>query len=53
MTIKFSVFDKLKAFKSLVENQTRNNIKAIKYDGGGEYNSKNFNAFCKENGIVK
>jgi len=53
MKTKFSVFDKLKVFKSLVENQTRINIKAIKCDGNGEYNSKNFNAFCKENGIVK
>jgi hypothetical protein len=25
----------------------------IKCDGSGEYNSKNFNAFCKENDIVK
>jgi hypothetical protein len=53
MKSKFSVFDKLKFFKFSVENQTRKNIKAIKCDGGGEYNSKNFNAFCKENGIVK
>jgi hypothetical protein len=29
MKIKFGVFDKLKIFKALVENQTRKKIKAI------------------------
>jgi len=53
MKIKFSVFDKFKVFKSLVENQTRKNIKGIRCNGSGEYNSKNFNAFCQENDIVK
>jgi len=53
MKTKFSVIDKLKVFKALVENQIKNKIKAIKCDGGGEYNSKNFNAFCKENDIMK
>jgi hypothetical protein len=27
--------------------------KVIICDGSGEYNSKKFNAFCKESGIVK
>jgi len=47
MKIKFSVFDKLKVFKALIK------IKVIICDGFGDYNSKNFNAFYKENGIVK
>jgi hypothetical protein len=47
------VLDKLKVFKALVKNQTRKNIKATRCDGSGEYNSKNLNTFCKENGIVK
>ncbi len=53
MKTKFGVFDKLKVFKALVENQTRNNIKTIKCDGSDKYNFSNFNTFYKENGIVK
>ncbi len=53
MKTKFRVFDKLKVFKTLVENQIRKKIKAIICDGGREYNLKNFNTTCKENGIVK
>jgi hypothetical protein len=53
MKTKFGGFDKLKVFKTLVENQIGKKIKLILCDGGGEYNLKNFNAFCKENGIVK
>jgi hypothetical protein len=37
----------------LVENQIGKDIKAIKCDGNKEYNLKNFNAFYKDNGIVK
>jgi hypothetical protein len=48
MKTKFGVFDKLKIFNALVENHIRNKIKVIICDGGGEYNSKNFNTFCKE-----
>jgi hypothetical protein len=47
------MLDKLKVFKALIENQIRKKIKPIKCDGGGEYNSKNFNTLCKENDIVK
>jgi isoleucyl-tRNA synthetase len=53
METKFVVFDKLKVFKTLVENQIEKKIKMIWCDGGGELNFKNFNVFCKENGIVK
>ncbi len=53
MKTKFGVFDKLKVFKALVENQTRKKIKTIKYDGGDKYYINNFNTFYKENGIVK
>jgi hypothetical protein len=48
MKTKFRVLDKLKVFKALVEYHIEKNIKAIKCDGGGEYNSKNFNTFCKD-----
>ncbi len=50
---KFGVFDKLKVFKALVENQIGKKFKTIRYDGGEEYNLKNFNMFYKENNIVK
>jgi hypothetical protein len=40
MKTKFGVFDKLKVFKALVENQIGKKFKTIKYDGGEEYNSK-------------
>ncbi len=53
MKIKFVVFDKLKVFKALVENQIRKNIKTIKCDGNDKYNFRNFNILYKENGIVK
>jgi hypothetical protein len=48
MKTKFGVFDKLKIFNALVENHIRNKIKVILCDGSGEFNSKNFNTFCKE-----
>jgi len=47
MKTKFSVFDKLKVFKALVENQIKNKIKAMRCDGGGEYNSKISMHFAK------
>jgi hypothetical protein len=50
---KFGVFNNLKVFKALVENQILKCINVIRCDGNWEYNSKNFNAFYKENGIVK
>jgi hypothetical protein len=53
MKIKFGVFNNLKIFKTLVKNQILKFIKVIRCDGNWEYNYKNFNAFYKENGIVK
>jgi len=50
---KFGVFNNLKVFKALVENQKFKCIKVIRCDGNWKYNSKNFNAFCKENDTVK
>jgi hypothetical protein len=50
---KFGVLDKFNVFKALIENQIRKKIKAIICDGGGEYNFKNFNTFCKDNYIMK
>ncbi len=53
MKTKFGVLDKFKVFKTLVENQIGIKSKQSNCDGGGEYNIKNFNTFCKENDIVK
>jgi hypothetical protein len=53
MKTKFDVLDKFKVFKVLVEYHIEKNIKAIRCDGGGEYNSMNFNTFYKDYDIVK
>jgi hypothetical protein len=45
MKTKFGVFDELKVFKALVENQTKKKIKTIKYDGSDKYNFNHFNTF--------
>ena len=38
-------------FKALVEKQTRKKIKVLKSDNGGEYTSKEFDGFCRQEGI--
>jgi len=48
-----SVFEKFRNFKALVENQSGLCIKVLRTDRGGEYISKEFLRFCKENGIHK
>ncbi|KAK2991758.1 hypothetical protein RJ640_015492 [Escallonia rubra] len=45
------VFSTFKRFKAIVEKQSGYQIKAMRYDRGGEFISKEFNAFCEENGI--
>ena len=41
-----------KNFKSMAETQSGQKIKVLRTDNGGEYISKEFNAFCSEDGIV-
>jgi len=41
-----------KNFKSMAETQSGQKIKVLRTDNGGEYISKEFNAFCLEAGIV-
>jgi hypothetical protein len=53
METKFDVFDMFKDIQVLMKNQTKNKIKVIKCDKGGEYNFKKFNVFCNENNIAK
>jgi hypothetical protein len=49
---KSEVFNNFVKFKLLVENQFSIKIKQFQSDGGGEYNSIQFQAFLQKNGIV-
>ena len=46
-------FDKFKEFKTLIENQTSRHICILRSDNGGEYESNEFDDFCREAGIKK
>ena len=48
MKTKDEVFGKFKEFKALIENHSERRIKTLIKDNGGEYTSKCFEAFCKE-----
>eukprot|EP00253_Pinus_taeda_P015702 PITA_15702 len=50
---KSEVFEKFRNFKALVENQSGLHIKVLRTNIGGEYISKEFLRFCRENGIHK
>ena len=52
MKYKSEAFEKFKEFKNEVQNQLGKNIKAIRYDRGGEYLSHEFDHYLKEYGIV-
>jgi hypothetical protein len=45
---KFEVFDKLKEFKALVKNQTKNKIKVSRIHNSGEFCINEFKGFCKK-----
>ena len=47
------MFGKFKEFKALIENELEKRIKALRSDNGGEYTSKEFEAFYKEVGIKR
>lgn len=44
---KSKTFEAFKEIKKKVENECGLNIKVLRLDNGGEYNSKEFNQFCK------
>ena len=44
---KDEVFSKFQEFKAEIENLTNKKIKTLRTDNGGEYTSKEFVAFCK------
>ena len=50
---KSEMFSKFKEFKALIENILEKRIKILRIDNGGEYTSKEFEAFCKEEGIKR
>eukprot|EP00253_Pinus_taeda_P012936 PITA_12936 len=47
------MFDKFRHFKTLIGKQCGHYIKVLRIDRGGEYISKDFLCFCRENGIQK
>ena len=50
---KSEAFATFKKFKALVEKQKGCNIKTIRSDRGGEYTSREFEEYCKNEGIQK
>jgi len=48
---KSNLFDTLKKWKTLVENELGKGLKCLRLDNGGEYCSKDFDRYCLENGI--
>ena len=51
LTAKSEAFDKFKEFKTYVEKEYGTWIKCLRTDGGGEYLSREFDAFLQEHGI--
>ena len=49
---KSEVFDTFKVFKILEEKQSGKSLKIIRTDDGGEFTSKEFENFCRDNGIL-
>jgi hypothetical protein len=51
LATKNETFDTFKAFRRMVENQTRHKLSCLRTDRGGEYLSIEFTKFCKLHGI--
>lgn len=50
---KSETFYHFKRFKTLVETETGMSIKCLRTDRGGEFNSAEFNDFCKQQGVKR
>jgi transposase InsO family protein len=50
---KNETFNKFLEFKALIEKQTGKHIRALRTDNGGEFESHQFDDFCKEAGIKR
>ena len=50
---KNETFYKFQEFKALVEKQTGKCIRVLRTDNGGEYESRQFEDYCKEHGIKR
>ena len=51
LTTKANVFYHFQAFHVMVERETRKKLKCLRTDNGGEYTSKEFEAYCATRGI--
>jgi transposase InsO family protein len=51
--MKGEVFDKFKAYKTLVETQTNMKIKTLRSNNGGKFVSKTFDDFLCECGVQR
>ncbi|CAH9074982.1 unnamed protein product [Cuscuta epithymum] len=50
---KNDAFSAFRKYKALVENQTGYNMKILRTDRGGEFQSKEFTSFCEKEGIER
>ena len=50
---KSEAFEKFKIFKAMVENETNEKIKCLRFENGGEFTSNEFNDFCEIHGIKR
>lgn len=46
--LKSEVFTVFKQFKALVEKQSGRKLKILRIDGGGEFNSSEFDMYCTD-----
>lgn len=53
MKHKSQAFEKFKKWKVLIENQTGRKIKRLRTDNGLEFCSREFDDFCRDEGIAR